>query len=156
HVRPSSREEIAAVLEEELEAAVEDVFASFDWEPVAAASIGQAYRAQLPTGETVIVKVQRPDVAESVLRDLDALTQLAHAVETRTTWGAEYRAVDLAEEFGDRLKEELDFRIEARNASEIRANLPEGSVVRIPHVYDELTTPRVLVMEWLDGKSVRD
>ena len=60
HVKPASREEIAAVLEEELEAAVEDVFAEFDWEPVAAASIGQAYRAQLPSGETVIVKVQRP------------------------------------------------------------------------------------------------
>ena len=90
---PSSREEVAAVLEEELEASVDDVFAEFDWEPVAAASIGQAHRARLPSGETVIVKVQRPGIAESVLRDLDALTQLAHAVETRTTWGADYRVV---------------------------------------------------------------
>jgi ubiquinone biosynthesis protein len=156
HVRPASKEEVAAVLEEELEAAVEDVFAEFDWEPVAAASIGQAHRARLPTGETVIVKVQRPGIAESVLRDLDALTQLAHAVETRTSWGADYRVVDLAEEFGDRLKEELDFRIEARNAAEIAANLPDGSPVRVPLVYTDLTTSRVLVMEWLDGRSVRD
>jgi ubiquinone biosynthesis protein len=156
HVRPASREDVAAVLEEELEAAVEDMFAEFDWEPVAAASIGQAHRAKLPTGETVIVKVQRPGIAESVLRDLDALTQLAHAVETRTSWGADYGVVDLTREFGERLREELDYRIEARNALEIATNLPPDSAVRIPRVYAELTTPRVLVMEWLDGRSVRD
>ena len=155
-VKPASKEEIAEVLEEELDAPVEDVFLEFDWEPVAAASIGQAHRARLPNGETVIVKVQRPGIAESVLRDLDALSQLAHAVETRTAWGADYGVVDLAGEFGDRLKEELDYRIEARHATEIRANLPSDSPVRVPRVHAELTTSRVLVMEWLDGRSVRE
>jgi ubiquinone biosynthesis protein len=155
-VKPASKEEIAAVLEEELDAPVEDVFLEFDWEPVAAASIGQAHRARLPSGETVIVKVQRPGIAESVLRDLDALSQLAHAVETRTSWGADYGVVGLAGEFGDRLKEELDYRIEARHATEIRANLPPDSPVRVPSVHAELTTSRVLVMEWLDGRSVRE
>ena len=104
----------------------------------------------------MIVKVQRPGIAESVLRDLDALSQLAHAVETRTAWGADYGVVDLAGEFGDRLKEELDYRIEARHATEIRANLPPDSPVRVPRVHAELTTSRVLVMEWLDGRSVRE
>ena len=62
--------------------------------------------------------------------------------------------VELAEEFGERLREELDYRIEARNALEIATNLPPDSPVRVPRVYAELTTPRVLVMEWLDGRTL--
>jgi ubiquinone biosynthesis protein len=156
HVRPATREEIAPVVESELGAAVDEVFADFDWEPVAAASIGQAYQATLPAGERVIVKVQRPGIAESVERDLDVLDELAKAVETRTRWGAEYGVRGLTQEFAERLREELDFRTEGRNASEVGANLPAGSRVRIPKVHEELTGARVLVMEWLDGVSVRD
>src|SRR5437764_1035116 len=87
---------------------------------------------------------------------LDVLNRLATVVEQRTTWGAEYRVCDLADEFAERLREELDFEIEARNASDIAANLNEGRDVRIPAVFHDLTTRRVLVMEWLDGVSVRD
>src|SRR5205085_1536186 len=81
---------------------------------------------------------------------------LATVVEQRTTWGVEYRVCDLADEFAERLREELDFEIEARNASDIAANLDGASDVRIPAVFHDLTTRRVLVMEWLDGVSVRD
>ncbi len=156
HVRPVDRDSIEEVLVEELDVPLDEVFSEFDWEPVAAASIGQAHRARLQDGEPVIVKVQRPGIAEAVERDLDVVTELARAVETRTTWGAEYRVLDLAREFGERLREELDFRGEARNATEIAAHLPSGSNVRIPRVHDDLTTSRVLVMEWLDGVSARD
>ncbi len=99
--------------------------------------------------------VQRPGVADSVNRDLDVLDELATMVEQRTSWGAEYRVSDLADEFAERLREELDFEIEARNASDIAANL-DGDNVRIPAVFHDLTTRRVLVMEWLDGVSVRE
>jgi ubiquinone biosynthesis protein len=103
----------------------------------------------------VVVKVQRPGIAGSVNRDLDVLGQLATVVEQRTNWGADYHVVDLADEFSERLREELDFEIEARSAADIAANLDGISDVRIPGVFHDLTTRRVLVMEWLDGVSVR-
>jgi ubiquinone biosynthesis protein len=155
HVAPAPPDGVRELLEEELDAPVDDVFAEFDWEPVAAASIGQAHRARLHGGQQVIVKVQRPGIADSVNRDLDVLDELANMVEQRTAWGADYHVADLADEFAERLREELDFEIEARNASDIAANLDDDSDVRIPAVYHDLTTSRVLVMEWLDGVSVR-
>jgi len=156
HVSPVGRDEVEAMLVEELGAPVEDVFATFDWEPIAAASIGQAYRATRSDGEPVIVKVQRPGIADAVERDLDVLDELAKAVESRTTWGNEYQVRELASEFADRLREELDFRTEARNATDVASHLPPGARVRVPEVDHDLTGPRVLVMEWLDGVSVRD
>jgi ubiquinone biosynthesis protein len=157
HVAPAPPDGVRELLEEELDAPVDEVFAEFDWNPLAAASIGQVHCARLHGGQRVVVKVQRPGIADSVSRDLDVLDELAGMVEERTTWGAEYRVSDLADEFAERLREELDFEIEARNASDIAANLDgDGVDVRIPAVYHDLTTRRVLVMEWLDGISVRD
>jgi ubiquinone biosynthesis protein len=155
HVAPAAPDGVRELLEDELGAPVDEVFAEFDWEPLAAASIGQVHRARLHGGQQVIVKVQRPGIADSVNRDLDVLDQLAHVMEQRTTWAADYHVSDLATEFGERLREELDFEIEAQNASDIAANLDDESDVRIPTVYHDLTTSRVLVMEWLDGVSVR-
>ena len=80
----------------------------------------------------MIVKVQRPGIADSVTRDLDVLDEFAGMVEQRTTWGGEYQVCDLADEFSERLREELDFDVEARNTADIAANLDDGSDVRIP------------------------
>ena len=156
HVAPAPPEGVRELLEDELGAPVDEVFAEFDWKPLAAASIGQVHRARLHGGQQVVVKVQRPGIANSVNRDLDVLNELATMVEQRTTWGADYQVSDLADEFAERLREELDFEIEARNASDIAANLDDGSDVRIPAVFHDLTSRRVLVMEWLDGVSVRE
>ncbi len=156
HVRPAPRDGIAEMLEEELDAPVGDVFRGFDWQPVAAASIGQVYRAQLPDGSRVVVKVQRPGIDESVRVDLSVLEELGRVIQTRTTWGREYHVEDLVAEFSARLREELDYRIEARNAAAIAATMPDDAHIRVPFVYEELSTSRVLVMEWLDGASVRE
>ena len=83
------------------------------------------------------------------------LLQLASTVEERTSWGAEYHVTEMAREFADRLREELDFQIEARSALAIARNLAGMPEIHIPVVYEELSTSRVLVMEWLDGVSVR-
>ena len=87
------------------------MFAEFDWEPIAAASIGQAYRARLRSGERVVVKVQRPGISSSVERDLDVLAQLANTLEARVPWACEYRVSELVSEFSARLRDELDFRV---------------------------------------------
>lgn len=155
-VAAAPRDSVAALVATELEQPVDAVFADFDWDPVAAASIGQAYRARLRSGEDVIVKVQRPGIDESVARDIDVLLELARTAEARTSWARTYGVLPLAQEFADRLREELDYRVEARHATEIAGCLPPGSGVVIPAVHTDLTTSRVMVMQWLDGVSVRD
>jgi ubiquinone biosynthesis protein len=155
-VAPAPPQAVRALLEAELGRRVTEAFAELDPEPIAAASIAQAYRGRLPSGEAVVVKVQRPGVAESVDRDLLVLAELAQVAEARTAWGADYHATELAGEFAERLREELDFRLEARNATEIAAGLTAADGVRVPVVHAELSTARILVMEWLDGASVRE
>jgi ubiquinone biosynthesis protein len=155
-VAPAPPESVRSLLEAELGRPVSEVFAELDPEPIAAASIAQAYRGRLRSGEAVVVKVQRPGIAESVDRDLLVLAELARVAETRTAWGVDYHVPDLADEFAERLREELDFRLEARNATEIAAAMDAGDQVHVPVVHRQLSTARVLVMEWLDGVSVRE
>lgn len=100
------------------------------------------------------MKVQRPGIAEAVERDLRVLLELARVTESRTTWASHYRVLELAQEFAERLREELDFRIEARNATEIASRLEEGAGVRIPTMHGTVTTARVLVLERFDGVSI--
>ncbi len=154
-VTPADRPGVEALMEAELQAPVTEVFAEFDWRPTAAASIAQAYGARLQTGERVIVKVQRPGIAEAVERDIQVLLELARTVEARTAWGAEYHVLEFATEFADRLREELDFQVEARNAVEIASNLAGMPEVHIPAVHNALSTSKVLVLEWLEGVNVR-
>lgn len=144
------------LLEEELGSPMEEIFADFDWDPIAAASIGQVYRATLRTGEPVIVKAQRPNVAESVRQDSKVLLRLAQSVENNTPIGAEYRVYELAEEFTRGLAEELDFRIEGRNTEAIRENMANQPEVRVARIYEQYSTARVMVQERLEGVSVGD
>ncbi|HEY7848892.1 MAG TPA: AarF/UbiB family protein, partial [Ktedonobacterales bacterium] len=155
-VPPASWAEMQALLTAELGAPITTIFAEFDQQPVAAASIAQVYRARLPSGEQVAVKAQRPDIADLVDRDLDILLRLARIIESSSTWGKSSNAVGLANGFAVALREELDFRVEARNLRTVTVALGPSQNVRIPMVYDQITTSRVLVSEWFDGRSVRD
>jgi ubiquinone biosynthesis protein len=154
HVSPSDPEAVRALMEQDLGRPVADVFAEFDWEPVAAASIAQAHQAILPGGEQVVVKVQRPGIAEAVDIDLSILCRLARRVEARTAWGASCRASDLAADFTANLRAELDFGAEARNITEMAAGLDDVPEIEVPAVFGEFSTARVLVMERLEGVSV--
>jgi ubiquinone biosynthesis protein len=155
-VAAEPRERIEPVLEAELGARVSEVFDDFDWEPLAAASIGQTYRARLRSGEAVVVKVQRPEVDELIERDLQALALLANLAQRRTPLGLSVRSGELLAQFAVGLRRELDFRIEADAMAEMAALLGERSAVRIPAVHRALTTRRVLVQERLDGVTVAD
>jgi ubiquinone biosynthesis protein len=151
HVAPADPASIEALLIAEL-GAPRRVFASFDAAPVAAASIGQAHRARLATGELVIVKVQRPQVRALVERDLDILLRMARALEARAGWARQFAVLAMTRGFAAALREELDFRIEARNIAAVASS----SRVRVPAVHQQWSTSRVLVMEYLDGIAVRD
>ncbi len=153
HVEPVAREEMQAELEAELGRAVNEVFADFSWEPIGSASIAQTYRARLHGGDRVVVKVQRPGIERVVEHDTAALAHLAHTFERRTLEGRRLRASELAEEFAGGLREELDFALEADNAVDIATI---DSRVRIPRVYRELSTRRILVEEELNGITVAD
>jgi ubiquinone biosynthesis protein len=154
HVSPADPEAVRALVEQEMGRPAAEVFVEFDWEPVAAASIAQAHQAVLPGGEQVIVKIQRPGIAEAVDTDLSILCRLARRIEARTAWGASSRVSDLAAEFAANLRLELDFGAEARNITEMAAGLENVPEIGVPAVFGELSTSRVLVMEKLEGVSV--
>jgi ubiquinone biosynthesis protein len=155
NVAPAPRTDVEPMVAEELGRPITEVFEEFDWDPIAAASIGQAYRARLRSGERVVVKVQRPGVAESVERDLDVVRRLAGSLQARGGRAAEYHVDELVQEFAARLREELDFEIEARSTTEMASQLADMPRVRIPKVHGALVTRKVLVIEWFDGVSVR-
>jgi ubiquinone biosynthesis protein len=129
-------------------------FATFDWTPLASASISQVYRATLLDGTPVIVKVQRPGLDDALELDSAAIMQIARLIERRTPIGLSVRPADLAKEFLDSVLEELDFGIEAANAGELGAGLAAVVGVRIPQVYPELSGPRILTEELVVASSV--
>ena len=149
-------ENIEPMLEAELGGSVDAVFAEFDWEPLAAASIGQTYRARLHSGEAVVVKVQRPEIERIIERDLAALAHLADLAERRTPLGRSVRSSEILGQFARSLRAELDYLGEADAMADMAVVLGDGAGVRVPKVCAELTTRRVLVQERFEGFTVAD
>jgi len=150
---------VRAIVEEDLRAPLEAVFSFFEHEPVAAASVAQVHRARLTTGEDVVVKVQRPAVAALVRRDLAAMSWIAPLLVGRIPVAALANPPALVELFAETIVEELDFRLEAENMLDIARVLAEtgqGEAMVVPRPHPRLVTPRVLVMERLDGFAFDD
>jgi ubiquinone biosynthesis protein len=152
-VPPEDFADVEAVVESELGAPLDAIFESFERRPLAAASIAQVHRARLRTGEDVVVKVQRPSVALLVHDDLKVMSWLAPFLVGRIPVAALANPPALVELFAETIAEELDFRLEAENMLDIARSLAElgqrNYVVPRPH--PTLVTPRVLVMERLEG-----
>jgi ubiquinone biosynthesis protein len=144
-------EEMRPRIEEELGAPVEELFATFDQTPIAAASIGQVYRATLPDGIQVAVKVQRPGVTETMEIDLEILVEQAHRLEAHSQWGKDFDVGALATEFADVLRSELDYTHEGRALDRFRAAFEDTPEVVFPKVYWDHTSGRVLTMEYIEG-----
>jgi ubiquinone biosynthesis protein len=126
-----------------------DGFATLDEAPMAAASVAQVHAARLTTGEDVVVKVRRPGVEAVVERDLDIVARLARRLQRSTRWGRSIGTVELARGFADALREELDFRTEARNMAAVAAASADRDGLVIPTPMQ--STRRVLVMQRLNG-----
>jgi ubiquinone biosynthesis protein len=150
---PVAWPEVESVLEAEIGGRVAEVFASFEREPLAAASVGQVHAARLRSGAEVVVKVQRPGIRPAVERDLDIAQRLAARLEAGTSWGRALGLRALAGGLAQALREELDYRVEADNiqtVSRAAAARPPGQI-QILRAYPPLCTERVLVMERLYG-----
>jgi ubiquinone biosynthesis protein len=149
---PAPWPQVEQVLRADLGGPVEEVFARFDREPLAAASVAQVHAARLRSGGEVVVKVQRPGIRSVVERDLDIVARLARTVEGRTRWGRSIGVRDLATGFADAVREELDFRVEAGNMAAVAAaSQGVNGAVGVPVPHTPLCSERVLVMQRLDG-----
>jgi predicted unusual protein kinase regulating ubiquinone biosynthesis (AarF/ABC1/UbiB family) len=144
-----SFKQMRRVIEEDLEAPISEVFATFEEEPIAAASIGQVYRATLARdGRTVAVKVQYPGVASAVRADMQNLDMIMRLLK-RMTPGMDVRAV--GEEIRERIVEELDYELEAQNQRSLSRIFAGHPFIVVPDVISSLSRERVLVSEFVDG-----
>ncbi|KHM99321.1 Putative aarF domain-containing protein kinase, chloroplastic [Glycine soja] len=150
---PSFPNEIAfRIIEEDLGQPLEAVFSKISSETIAAASLGQVYRATLrATGEDVAIKVQRPGIEPIIYRDLFLFRTLASFLNGISIQKLGCNAELIVDEFGEKLLEELDYTLEARNLEDFLENFKNDPTVKIPQVYKQFSGQRVLVMEWIDG-----
>ncbi|MBA2645731.1 MAG: AarF/ABC1/UbiB kinase family protein [Pyrinomonadaceae bacterium] len=155
-VPPFPTHEAYARIEAELGRSLDDLFAEIDAEPIAAASLGQVYRARLHSGEEVAVKVQRPDLRESVSFDIAVLGRITHflarfpGVSENADWEG------MLGEFRETIFEEMDYVQEGRNADRFRHNFREWRAVHVPRIHWSHTSARVITMEFIRGTKVTE
>lgn len=155
-VPPFPTEQAVAVIAQELGQPPAAIYEHFDAEPIAAASIGQVYRAYLPGGRKVAVKVQRPEIDHVITTDLAIIGDLAALAQQSNLFGPQYDLVELAWEFSTSMRDELDYQREAMNTDQMRRNFRTSTLVRIPEVFWQFSSSRVLTIEWIDGIKIND
>ncbi len=145
-----------ARIEHELARKISDVYKEFELEPVAAASLGQVYRARLYSGEEVAVKVQRPNLETIVKGDLEILKKVANFAERFPQLNENADWSGMLREFSDTITEEMDYVAEGKNAERFRENFKNWDNIHVPHIHWEATTPKVMTMEFIWGTKVTD
>ncbi|HET7318542.1 MAG TPA: AarF/UbiB family protein, partial [Nitrospirota bacterium] len=150
-VAPFPSVEARRIIEEDLKAPIDRIFTSFDDRPVAAASIAQVHRAELPDGSEVMVKVQRPHIDRTIERDISIMRWLAELIVARVPEMAPYDIPGIVDEFARTIRRELDFFIEASNAVQLRKNFESSAVLYVPRVFTDISSKRILVMEEIEG-----
>ena len=153
-VPPFPAEQSRAIVEKALGGKVEDIFASFETEPMASASIAQVHAATLHSGEEVIVKVVRPGIEKAIRKDVDLMYTLAHLAQKYSREARRLRPVEVVEEYEKTIFDELDLMREAANASQLRRNFENSEMLYIPRVYWDYCRNNVMVMERVYGTPV--
>ncbi|MEO8380530.1 MAG: AarF/UbiB family protein [Acidobacteriota bacterium] len=151
---PFSFADVERIIEEELGVRISKAFEHFEAVPIAAASLGQVHRAALRDGREVVVKVQRPNVREQVVKDLQVFTEIAGELEKHTAIGRKMNLVGAIEQARVVMYAELNYLQEARNTEILRGNLESFPQIHIPAVIHDFTSPRVLTTELVKGKKV--
>src|SRR3989344_4512287 len=147
--------EAKKIIEEELKQPLGKIFTSFDPKPIASASISQVYKAKLG-GKNVAVKVQRPGIGKTIASDIEIMYQLADSLETEIPELQPYHLKGIIHEFEKWTLKELNFTIEAYYAKQIKKNFQGSKILKIPDMYDQFTTGKVLTMEFLEGIPLHD
>ncbi|MEY2562500.1 MAG: ubiquinone biosynthesis protein [Verrucomicrobiota bacterium] len=155
-VEPFAFDEVEKIVSSELGVRMSKAFAEFDVTPIAAASLGQVHRARLRDGRQVAVKVQRPEIREKMLQDLDALDEIAEFLDKHTAAGKRYEFCQMLDQFRKSLLRELDYRMEATNLTTIGTNLKEFERIVVPAPIMDYSTSRVLTMQYVHGKKITD
>jgi ubiquinone biosynthesis protein len=150
-VRPFPYEEVRERIREDLGALPDELYAGFETEPMAAASLAQVHRAVLHDGTKVVVKVQRPHIHDQLRSDVRILVRLGRALERRARWARDVDLSGILLEFGATLLRELDYTIEAYNARRLNRVLEGVDGLHVPDVHSELSSSKVLTLEFIDG-----
>ena len=154
HVEPVPFEEIEKVVQQQLGVRISKAFESFDEEPLGSASLGQVHKATLRGGREVAVKVQRPDIRDEIISDIESLEEIADFLDAHTDFGKRYEVGRIVAEFRGSLMRELDYSKEANHLKELRKNLAKYERLVIPKVIDDYSTSLVLTMDYLAGTKI--
>jgi ubiquinone biosynthesis protein len=155
-VEPFPYEEVDRIVSGELGARISKAFVEFDPQPIAAASLAQVHRAYMRDGRAVVVKVQRPNIREQIVEDLEALEEVAQFMDAHTELGKRYEFGNMLSGLRKSLLQELDFKAEGNNLVMFAENLSEFERIIIPEPVLDYTTSRVLTMEYIPGKKITD
>ena len=147
-------DQVAQIIETDLGKPIDKLFLNFEPTPLAAASLGQVHRAELPTGEAVVVKVQRPGLRQLFQIDLAIVKDIARYFQNHPRWGPGRDWLGIYEECARILYEEIDYLNEGRNADEFRRNFRNVTWLKVPRVYWRYCSRRVLTLEYLPGIKI--
>ncbi len=155
-VPPVPVEDIKDKIEHEFGKPVTEVFQYFNEHYIAAASIGQVHEAVLYTGESVMVKIQRPGIKQTVYTDLEILRDIARMIEQRYDWAEYYNITDMVEELSESIRRELDYTEEARNTDMIQMQFEDCESIKVPVIFHDYSTSQILTMEKIEGVKLNE
>lgn len=155
-VSPFPSSQAVQIVEKELGRPIQDLFLEFDETPLAAASIAQIHRAVLPSGETVVMKVQRPGLHELVKVDIDILQELAELLERFVPQVQRWGPRGIVAEFEKGMFQELDFRREAAAIHRFGTQFTGQDEIKVPQIYHQQSTQQVLTMEFIPGRPLSE
>src|ERR1043166_2268767 len=155
-IEPFSFEEVDSIVSSEIGVRISKAFADFNPEPLGAASLAQVHRATMRDGREVVVKVQRPNIREQLVDDLEALVQISQFLDAHTELGKRCDFEHMLVGLRASLLRELDFALEVNNLRALAENLREFDLLLVPAPIEDFCSSRVLTMEYIPGKKITD